>query len=447
MGLFKIPKRTEQDIHNILLKAREEQEYKPKLKVKGNTLLGKLSIIAENVKNSLGDEKDNYLCITNDVEFITYVTQAVKDGIIAIDTETTGLTYKEQGQLVGLCIQSINQKPAYIPYGHISAVTEQKVREQVSKEALLEGLKIIYNSNAKLIWHNAYYDLVVLYLFSDLWFWVSWDTMIAGWLLNENEPHNLKELYDKYVMEGSAGAHRFTELFEGIPFCYVPYNVGYIYGAHDAEMTLALYQFQKPYLTKGTPECKEYDLEQSADILTNMELPLVVHLCRMRVNGINIDASKAQELKEKYEALKKKAEEKFNEAVETVKSAIEHYNFLHPVPIPYPPNFNSPPQMAILFYDILQIGVVDKKKLRSVGADIIDTILTSPKYENHPVIPIAKALAEVKTFDKLLGSFIDKLPMIASEYGGKIHTNLNQLGAATGRFSSSNPRHSWAAIA
>lgn len=447
MSLFKIPKRTEQDIHKVLAKAREEQEYRPKLKLKGNTLLSKLSLIAENVKNSLGSEKDNYLCITNDKDFISYVRQAIKDGTIAIDTETMGLEYKEQGQLVGLCIQSSNQKPAYVPYNHISAITEKRVVEQISKETLIEGIKLIYDSNAKLIWHNAYYDLVVIYLFSGLWLWVDWDTMIAGWLLNENESHSLKELYDKYVMEGNAGVHKFNELFEGIPFCYIPYNVGYIYGAHDAEMTLALYLFQKPFLTKGTEECKEYDLEQSADILMNMELPLVVHLCKMRVNGINIDNKKAQELKEKYETLKKKAEEKFNEVIKTVKPSIDHYNSIHPDPIPYPPNFNSPLQMSVLFYDILQIGVVDKKKPRGVGADIMDAIITSPKYEKHPAITIAKALAEVKTFDKLLGSFIDKLPAIANEYGGKVHTNLNQLGASTGRLSSSNPKHSWAAIA
>lgn len=440
MGLFKIPKRTEQDVQKVLMRAREEQEYKPKVKIKGNTLLGKLSAIGENVKNSLGDEKHNYLCITTDTEFIAYINQAVKDGIIAIDTETTGLEYKEQGQFVGLCIQSINQKPAYVPYGHVSVVTEKKVTEQVSKEALVEGIKTIEKSRAKLIWHNAYYDLVVIYLFSGIWLWVDWDTMIAGWLLNENESHSLKELYDKYVMEGSAGAHKFNELFEGIPFCYVPYNIGYIYGAHDAEMTLALYLFQKPYLTKGTKECKEYDLEQSADILTKMELPLVVHLCRMRVNGIDIDDVKAQELKEKYEGLKKQAEEKYNKAIEVIKTNIEQYNSCHPVPLQYPPNFNSPSQMAILFYDILSIGVIDKKKPRGTGADIIDTIANLPKFEKHPVSKIAKALSEVKTFDKLLGSFIDKLPSTAHEYGGKIHAGLNQLGAATGRFSSSNPK-------
>lgn len=447
MSLFKIPQRTEQDIHKVLAKAREEQEYKPKLKLKGNTLLGKLSIVAENVKNSLGEEKDNYLYITRDTDFIAYITQAIEDGIIAIDTETTGLEYKEQGQLVGLCLQSSHQKPVYVPYGHISAITEKRVVEQVSKEVLMEGIRLIHDSNVKLIWHNAYYDLVVIYLFSGLWLWVDWDTMIAGWLLNENESHSLKDLYDKYVMEGSAGVHKFNELFEGIPFCYIPYNVGYIYGAHDAEMTLALYLFQRPFLTKGTKECEEYDLEQSADILTTMELPLVVHLCKMRVNGINIDSKKAQELKEKYEVLKKKAEEKFNEVIQTVNPSIDYYNSTHSVPIPYPPNFNSPLQMAILFYDILQIGVVDKKKPRSVGADVIDTVITSPKYENHPVMPIAKALAEVKTFDKLLGSFIYKLPMVASEYGGKIHTNLNQLGASTGRMSSSNPKQNWAIVA
>lgn len=437
MGLFKIPTRIEQDIHSVLKKA--QQEYKPKIKVKGNTLLDTLSAIAEKVNQNLGSEKDNYLCITSDEEFIKYCEQAVRDGTIAIDTETTGLSYKDQSHLVGLCIQSLNQKPAYVPYNHISVVTEHRVEAQVSKEALIEGIKIIYNSKSKLIWHNAYYDLVVIYLFSSIWLWVDWDTMIAGWLLNENESHSLKNLYAKYIIENNTEVHKFGDLFDDVPFCYVPYNVGYIYGAHDAEMTLSLYLFQKPYLTKGTYECKECDLEKSADILSKMELPLIVHLCKMRVNGIRIDYVKADELKEKYEGLKNKAEKNYNESIEQIKDKIEEYNSCHSAQLPYPPNFNSPSQMAILFYDILNIGVIDKKSPRGTGADIIDTIANLPRFEKQVVSKIAKALLDVKTFDKLLGSFINKLPSTAHEYEGKIHCNFNQLGTSTGRFSSSSP--------
>lgn len=438
MGLFKIPKREEIDIQSVIAKTREE--FKPKIVIKGTSLIAQIQSISQEVKQKLGKYKDDFLCITDDKELLVYVKQAISDGIIAIDTETTGLEYKDQSNLVGVCIQSNNQKPAYIPYGHISVVTESLVEPQVSKESLVQAFKLIADSKAKLIWHNAYYDLVVIYLFSGIWLWVDWDTMIAGWLLNENESHSLKDLYAKYILEETGKGHKFIELFEGITFCYVPYNVGYLYGAHDAEMTLALYNFQKPYLTKGTQECKECDLEQSVDILTKMELPLVLYLAKMRVNGIHIDSKKAGELKVKYEKLKADAEIIFNNSLESVKSDIENYNSCHREQIPYPVNFNSPQQLAVLFYDILKIGIIDKKNPRGTGKSIVESIVTNSKFAKHPIYKIAKALTDIKTFDKLLGSFIDKLPCIAKEYEGKIHCGFNQLGAATGRFASSNPR-------
>ena len=105
---------------------------------------------------------------------------------------------------------------------------------------------------------------------------------VGAFLLNENESHSLKYLYDKYVMNGEAGVHKFAELFDGINFCYVPYNYAYIYAAHDAEMTLKLYEFQKPYMTKGTEECKEYNLDRISDIYFSEELPLIPILAEMK---------------------------------------------------------------------------------------------------------------------------------------------------------------------
>ena len=95
--------------------------------------------------------------------------------------------------------------------------------------------------DSKIIFHSSYYDLVIIYQNTGVRLKVYWDTLVASFLLNENESHNLKDLYAKYVLEGEGEAHHFKDLFEGIPFCYVPYMTGGIYGAKDAEMTYELY--------------------------------------------------------------------------------------------------------------------------------------------------------------------------------------------------------------
>ena len=53
--------------------------------------------------------------------------------------------------------------------------------------------------------------------------------------------------------------------------------------------------------------------------------------------------------------------------------------------------------------------------------------------------PLTKALIEYKKMEKLIDAFLIALPRRVEPSTGKIHTSLNQYGAATGRFSSSDP--------
>jgi DNA polymerase-1 len=46
---------------------------------------------------------------------------------------------------------------------------------------------------------------------------------------------------------------------------------------------------------------------------------------------------------------------------------------------------------------------------------------------------------EYRQLSKLKGTYVDALPQLISPETGRLHTSLNQTGAATGRLSSSNP--------
>lgn len=76
-------------------------------------------------------------------------------------------------------------------------------------------------------------------------------------MLNENEKHGLKPLYNKYILEGEGSDEDFGDLFEGIPANYIPIDIFGIYGANDGFKTWALYQFQKEYLREDA-ERKDY---------------------------------------------------------------------------------------------------------------------------------------------------------------------------------------------
>jgi DNA polymerase I-like protein with 3'-5' exonuclease and polymerase domains len=82
-----------------------------------------------------------------------------------------------------------------------------------------------------------------------------------------------------------------------------------------------------------------------------------------------------------------------------------------------------------MLYDILKIKPVDKNKPRGTGEEILQKM-------DHPVV---KAILEYRGIAKLLSTYIEKMPAIANPKTRRIHASFNQIGADTGRFSSSDP--------
>ena len=94
-----------------------------------------------------------------------------------------------------------------------------------------------------------------------------------------------------------------------------------------------------------------------------------------------------------------------------------------------PISINSPTQLAILLYDILNVPPVSKEKPRGTGEEILVDI----------DLPLCKLILEYRGIYKLLSTYIDKLPETVNPKTNRIHASFNQYGAATGRFSSSDP--------
>ena len=399
--LFNIPKRKEVDPYSIIKKT---QEYvPPKINIRGTSLADRIKTIEDNII------EHPHLLLNSDKKFVEYMDKALKSTYCALDCETHGLEFNQQKKIVGLCIMGDGLEPAYVPVGHIDNITEELETEQVTMECLKTQLLRLFRSSVKLIYHNYYYDAVVLYFVCGIIPPIYFDTYPCSCLLNENESHSLKDLYKKYILEKEGEVDKFSELFDGIPFCNIPSHIGANYAAQDSKMTMDVFKFFLPFVTKGTPECEEYRLEKISDLLYGVEIPLLPILVDMKIRGIEFDFKRAKELHDKYTKLRDEAEEKLNSLIDI------------------PVNFNSPAQVATLLYDHLKLPQIDG---RSTSADILGKL-------DHPV---AKAIVEVKTYDKLLGTFIDKLTKQARETGGKIHCNFNSNGAqATGRFSSNSP--------
>ena len=380
--------------------------------------------------------KDDFIIIRDEETLKNYFDNVIKDGIIAIDTETNGLdTFN--GILAGICIYSPSNKAAYIPVHHVSYITGQEVDKQLKEPLLKTYFELLEKNNVKVIMHNASFDLKVFANMVGIRLNCYWDTLIAANILNENEPHGLKNLHDKYCGDGT-GVYSITNLFEGIVFTHVPIKLGYLYAARDAKMTYELYKYQSKFLCENPPKGHE-DLKSCYDVLMNIEMPLVPIILDAELRGVKLDLDTANKLKVEYNEKLNDCNKRFKELVEPIKDNILSYirsnTTINSRPkLEWPINFDSPLQISELLFKVL---MVDSSNGTSTGVKELTTIMNSTK--NTLVHDIIETILNYRKVQKLLTTYIEKLPNEVNPKTGKIHCNFNQYGTVTGRMSSSSP--------
>lgn len=408
MALFEIP---------------PEEKPKPKkqsgLKTKKNQLVEDLLLTARKlVMEKLGKYKDTSKCITNIQDLKDFFAES--DDLIGIDTETTGLNVFTD-EIVGISL--CNGKHAiYIPLNHKDSIFEQRLKNQVSiDEFRTLFIQEINNSKYRWIYHNAYFDLAVLRTFLGVNMPNPyWDTLICSKLIYQPGEHSLKFLYNKYIAEEDEGVNRFDTLFKGVTFDFIPLDIATIYAGKDAFMTYELYKYQYDLLNRN-------DMEGLKNVMETIEMPILPILVDMRRYGINMNSRMLDNLYATYSAKLENAKQKVHAELDKYKNEIDAYRIQHyDAKLDDPINLASPSQLSILFYKILHYTT---KNGKGTGVNELVEINT----------PLTLALLEYRKMEKLIDAFLVALPKNVEQSTGKIHTMLNQYGADTGRFSSSNP--------
>lgn len=429
--LFKLPPRATKAGDSLLVKKLVE----PTLTSKGVTvrqgkgIMERMPVIKAMANRYLGQYADIYKVIQDEKELEDYITKAIEDGELAIDTETNGLDFGEM-VIVGLCLYSPSQTGVYVPLNHVSYITMTKLDGQLSEQFVAKQLARLVNT--KLIFFNAKFDLRVIKQTLGVELEPYWDGYIGARLLNENEPDNgLKTLHNKYILKGEGESFNYESIFKGVPFSYIPINIAYLYAAHDPVITYELYIFQEPFLTKDHPICIERNLQGVAHVFREIEMPLINVVAQMEDTGITLDLEYAKSLEEEYGQKLQKVEQEFFEELARYQDDIDNYRKqMGPAcKLDEKINLNSPTQLAILFYDVLGITPVDKKSPRGTGEDILRKIN----------IPLTRILLEYRRIQKLMSTYITKLPASINPRTGRLHASFNQMGTDTGRFSSTDP--------
>ena len=292
MALFKSLTRSNVDENEIIKKVKNKKDSQPTLKLGKDSLLTIISNIKTTVESRLGKYKDKYHLINTKEELDKYIDKILENGICALDTETTGLNcFKDK--IVGASLYTPGQKAIYIPLSHISYITNDLVSSNMGLNDFKSCLNRLSNESLKVIYHNAKFDYKMIYNNFGIKLPIYYDTLLTARALNQKESANLKYQYAKYI-ENSDEFSKFSDLFDNIPFQYVPINCGYIYASKDAEMTYQLYEYQSKIL-ETQPKVKW--------LMENIEFPCIKATIELELNGVLIDQEYAKFLHNKYQKL------------------------------------------------------------------------------------------------------------------------------------------------
>ena len=427
--------------HNdkIIRKINNPKKAKTKTNIKSKKLSTeeRLNIINDNVDKTLGVYKDKTQVIKSKLELFEYVDRAWENDIIAIDTETNNSLDPLTCKLMGLCLYTPRCMNAYIPVNHTD-INGNRLDWQVTEQDIKEALERI--QQIKFLTHNGKFDYQVIYCTCDVKIPIYWDSMIGAKVLNENEHSaGLKQQYiDK--IDPSISKYSIDELFNSIEYQYVDPEVFALYAATDAYMTYRLYEYQKE-------EFEKKDNKNLYSLFNNIEMPVVTVAAEMELTGVCIDLEYSERLSKKYHKKYDELQGRIQDELHKYDDQVQQWRLtdeanFHPVKstgngvgkskseqLEDPINIASPTQLSILLYDILKIESVSKKSPRGTGEDILKKIS----------LPICDLILEQRGLLKLINTYIDKLPQCVSEKDNRLHAHFNQYGAATGRFSSSDP--------
>jgi DNA polymerase I len=352
-------------------------------------------------KARLSANKD-YRLITDQNEFQALLEGLRKAMYFSIDLETTS-PYPMWADLVGISLSYAPHQAFYIPLGH----RHREAAQQLRLPWVLEQLKpILEDTKVKKVGQNIKYEWIVLKQYGIHLQGIDGDTMIASYLLNPTKHnHNLGEIAQEYL---DRSVTDFKEIvgsgMKAVTFDQIELEKARDYSCEDADVTLQLSHLLFPKLKEGGFK----------DLFEQVEIPLVVVLAKIEMNGVKIDLELLQGYSKEIDTqLQQKMERIYGLAGEVF-------------------NINSSQQLGKILFDKLKLPVVKKTK---TGASTDVEVLTKLSLQHD--LPLE--ILGYRNLSKLKSTYIDALPKLVHPKTGRVHTSYNQTVTATGRLSSSDP--------
>ncbi len=333
--------------------------------------------------------------------FDSFLAELKKQKSFSLDTETTNIMPR-WAELVGLSFSWDENQAWYLP------VRSPPGEQHLDLNATLGALRpILEDPTLEKTGQNLKYDIIVLRGAGINLSGAAFDTMLASYLLEAGQRnHNLDDLALDYLGHSTIkiseliGSGKNQKRMDEVPTRQVA-----DYAGEDALLPVRL----KPILDK---KLKEHQL---TDLFAKVELPLVGVLAEMEWWGVKVDVARLAELSRQYG---RRLEE-----LEAEIYAIAGRAF----------NIASPKQLQEVLFTELKLPVVKKtpKTGPSTDAEVLEQLAR--------LHPLPAKLLEYRLYAKLKSTYVNALPALVHPQTGRVHASFNQVVAATGRLSSSDP--------
>ncbi|MCI0556389.1 MAG: DNA polymerase I [Anaerolineae bacterium] len=326
-----------------------------------------------------------------------------KAKVISFDTETTS-TEEMKAEIVGISLSIKEGEGYYIPTGHNSGIN-------LSLDEVLSALKgPLTNPKIGKIAHNAKYDYIVLAKHGLKVSPLTFDTMLAEFILDPAS-HSLGLKNLAFVKLGEEMTHIEDLIGKGkkqISMADVAVESVAPYAVADAEIPLRLMALQIEELKRVKGE----------KLLEEIDLPLTPVLADMEMTGISLDLPF-------FEETSKRLEKRMSEIEKQVFESVGK-----------PFNINSTQQLSDILFQRLGLEPPDRGNKTASGHFSTSAGVLDMLRGKHPVVDL---ILEHRELSKIKSTYVDALQAALNSETGRVHTSYSQIGAVTGRLSSSNP--------
>jgi DNA polymerase-1 len=307
-----------------------------------------------------------------------------------------------RAELVGVALSWVEGVSAYIPLGHryIGAPDQLPMDDaRAVLGPLLENSLIAKRTLAKreeVFWARRGITLRG----------VRFDPSLASYLLDPGRhAHRLEDLarqeLDGELSEEDAVRGKGKK---ALTWDEVEVDAVAQYANERADYTFRLSELLTPRMHEGEFKRLFYEVE----------LPLAAVLATMELTGIRVDTAL-------LEKLSKLADTEL-QSLHARCTELAGHDF----------NVSSPRQLETILFDELDLPSTKKTKTaRSTDQGVLEDLSL--------LHPLPQAILEYRSVSKLKSTYLDALPREVNPETGRIHTRYNQLVAATGRLSSSDP--------